>query len=104
MAVKIIKYEGETDVLAWKYPSDELGTWTQVIVNQSQEAILYKSGKALDLFGPGRHTLKTQNKNLLCQRSESEYPPQRSDALYVLFIRHVRMNVKKFFQKVWHRK
>ena len=37
------------------------GTWTQVIVNQSQEAILYKSGKALDLFGPGRHTLKTQN-------------------------------------------
>jgi len=65
MAVKIIKYEGETDVLAWKYPSDELGTWTQVIVNQSQEAILYKSGKALDLFGPGRHTLKTQNIPLL---------------------------------------
>jgi len=65
MAIKIIKYEGQNDVLAWKYPSDELGTWTQVIVNQSQEAILYKSGKALDLFGAGRHTLKTQNIPLL---------------------------------------
>ncbi len=65
MAIKIIKYEGQQDVLAWKYPSDELGTWTQVIVNQSQEALLYKSGKALDLFGPGRHTLKTQNIPLL---------------------------------------
>ena len=65
MAIKIIKYEGAPDVLAWKYPSDDLGTWTQVIVNQSQEALLYKSGKALDLFGPGRHTLKTQNIPLL---------------------------------------
>lgn len=65
MAIKIIKYEGQPDVLAWKYPSDELGTWTQVIVNQSQEALLFKSGKALDLFGAGRHTLKTQNIPLL---------------------------------------
>lgn len=65
MAIKIIKYEGQQDVLAWKYPSDELGTWTQIIVNQSQEALLFKSGKALDLFGPGRHTLKTQNIPLL---------------------------------------
>jgi len=65
MAIKIIKYEGAEDVLAWKYPSDELSTWTQLIVNQSQEALLYLSGEALDLFGPGRHTLKTENIPLL---------------------------------------
>ncbi len=65
MAIKIIKYEGSPEVLAWKYPSDELATWTQLIVNQSQEAILYRSGKALDLFGAGRHTLKSQNIPLL---------------------------------------
>lgn len=65
MAIDIVKYDGTTDVYAWKYPSQELGTWTQLIVNESQEAILYKSGKALDLFGPGRHTLSTNNVPLL---------------------------------------
>lgn len=65
MAIDIIKYDGGNDVLAWKYPSDDLGNWTQLIVNQSQEALLFKSGKALDLFGPGRHTLKSENVPLL---------------------------------------
>ena len=49
------------DAFAWKYPNDELGTWTQVIVNEAQEAVLYKGGQALDVFGPGRHTLSTGN-------------------------------------------
>lgn len=61
MAIDIVKYDGGPNVYAWKYPSQELGTWTQLIVNESQEAILYKGGQALDLFGPGRHTLSTDN-------------------------------------------
>ena len=63
--VEVIKYEGGPKVFAWKYPSDELGTWTQVIVNESQEAILFKGGQALDVLGPGRHTLDTANIPLL---------------------------------------
>jgi len=59
--VEVIKYGGAPNVFAWKYPSDELGTWTQLIVNESQEAILFKGGKALDVFGSGRHTLDTAN-------------------------------------------
>lgn len=59
--VEVIKYSGRPDVFAWKYPSEELGTWTQLIVNESQEAILVKGGKALDVFGSGRHTLETSN-------------------------------------------
>ena len=59
--VDVIKYDGSPDLLAWKYPSEELGTWTQLIVNESQEAILYKGGKALDVFESGRHTLETAN-------------------------------------------
>jgi membrane protease subunit (stomatin/prohibitin family) len=35
--------------------------WTQLIVNESQEAILFKGGQALDLFPSGRHTLQTAN-------------------------------------------
>ncbi|MEF2964227.1 SPFH domain-containing protein [Paenibacillus sp. M1] len=59
--IEVIKYDGSPDVFAWKHPDAELGTWTQLIVNQSQEVILFKDGKALDLFGAGRHTLSTAN-------------------------------------------
>ena len=36
--VEVVKYNGAPNVFAWKYPSEELGTWTQLIVNESQEA------------------------------------------------------------------
>lgn len=61
----VIKYNGGPDVLAWKYPSEELGTWSQLIVNESQEAVLVKGGQVFDVFGPGRHTLSTANIPLL---------------------------------------
>lgn len=59
--VEVVKYDGSPDVFVWKFPNTELGTWTQLIVNESQEAVLYKGGQALDWFGPGRHTLETAN-------------------------------------------
>lgn len=59
--VSVVKYEGNPDVFAWKYPDDELGTWTQLIVNESQQAILFKGGQALDVFEAGSHTLSTKN-------------------------------------------
>lgn len=59
--VEVVKYNGKPNVMAWKYPSEELGTWTQVIVNETQEVIFVKEGKVLDILGPGRHTLSTDN-------------------------------------------
>ncbi|MBQ7543442.1 MAG: SPFH domain-containing protein [Synergistaceae bacterium] len=60
------------DILAWRYvdkknpaKSDELGNWTQLVVREAQEAILFTDGQALDLFGAGRHTLSTNNIPLL---------------------------------------
>ena len=63
--VEVVKYNGTPDILAWKYPNEELGTWTQLIVNQSQEAVLVKGGRVLAVFGPGKHTLNTANIPLL---------------------------------------
>lgn len=60
-----VKYDGPSDVFVWRWPHDGLVWGTQVIVNQSQEAIFYKDGKALDILGPGRHTLKSANIPLL---------------------------------------
>ena len=34
---------------------------SQVIVRESQNAIFYRDGKSLDMFGPGRHTITTAN-------------------------------------------
>ena len=63
--IDVVKYNGGPDEFAWKYPSEELSTWTQLIVNQSQEAILVKEGRVVASFGPGRHTLDTKNIPLL---------------------------------------
>lgn len=59
--VDIVQYSGSPDIFAWKFPNNELGTWTQLIVNESQEAILVKGGQVCDVFGAGRHTLHTNN-------------------------------------------
>jgi len=38
---------------------------SQLIVEESQQAVFFRDGKALDTFGPGRHTLATQNVPLI---------------------------------------
>lgn len=57
----IIKYEGDNSTFIWKHPSEDFNSLTQLIVHESQEAIFFMNGQALDLFGPGRYTLETQN-------------------------------------------
>ena len=57
----IIKYEGDNSTFIWKHPVEDFNSLTQLIVHESQEAIFFMNGQALDLFGPGRYTLETQN-------------------------------------------
>ncbi len=66
--IERIKYDGPVDGTSWlvhKYSSDKFVLGSQLIVNQGQEALFFKGGEALDLFGPGTHTLKTGNLPLL---------------------------------------
>lgn len=63
-----IKYDGSVNGIQWliyKCPSEEFVLGSQLIVNQGQEALFFKGGEALDLFGPGTHTLSTGNLPLL---------------------------------------
>lgn len=57
----IIKYEGDNSTFIWKHPCEDFNSLTQLVVHESQEAIFFMNGQALDLFGPGRYTLETQN-------------------------------------------
>lgn len=61
----IIKYEGGNNVLVWKHPIEDFNLGSQLIVHESQEAIFFRDGQALDLFGSGRYTLATQKLPLL---------------------------------------
>ena len=61
----VIQYQDPTgQIIVARVPSDgtaaiKLGS--QLIVEESQQAVFFRDGKALDTFGPGRHTLATEN-------------------------------------------
>lgn len=61
----IVKYEGDNSTFIWKHPIEDFNLGSQLIVHESQEAIFFRDGQALDLFGPGRYTLETQQLPLL---------------------------------------
>lgn len=63
--LEVIQFQDPTNrTLVQRYPEEgtapiQLGA--QLIVEQSQEAVFFRDGKAMDTFGPGRYTLSTQN-------------------------------------------
>lgn len=61
----IIKFEGDNEALIWKHPIEDFNYGSQLIVHESQEAIFFRDGQALDIFGAGRYTLETQQLPLL---------------------------------------
>ena len=69
---------------------------SQVIVRQSQTAVFFRDGRALDLFGPGRHTLSTMNVPILAgliglaTRGQSPFPAE------VVFV-----NMRQFIDQRW---
>ncbi len=58
---QVIKYEGSPDDLVWKYSGEEFDATSQLIVDETHQAVLVVNGQAADLFGPGRHTLSVPN-------------------------------------------
>lgn len=59
--IDVIKYEGDNRTFIWKHPCEDFNLGSQLIVHESQEAVFFRDGKALESFGAGRHTLETQN-------------------------------------------
>lgn len=60
--IDVVKCDEQgNDWLLWKFPSQDLRLGTQLIVNESQKAILVKNGQVFDIFNAGRHTLSTSN-------------------------------------------
>ncbi len=95
---KIIKCDGNdcgNDVFVWKFPGEDFNTLSQLIVHESQEAVFFKDGKALDLFGAGRYTLHSQNIPLIRRLVNLPFNGESPFHCEVYFInKAVSMNLK----------
>lgn len=84
-----IKYDGPPDVLVWKYSRDNIVMGAQLIVNESQQAVFFKGGQALDLFDPGTHTLSTRNLPLLQKLVNLPFGSKTPFAAEIFFVNRV---------------
>jgi membrane protease subunit (stomatin/prohibitin family) len=69
---------------------------SQVIVRESQQAVFFRDGKALDLFGPGRHTISTANIPLLVDlvaKAFSDETPFKAEVYFV--------NMREYVDQKW---
>ncbi len=58
---EVIQHEGDNNALVYRYQCADLNTKSKLIVHETQEALFFKGGQALDLFPAGSHNLKTGN-------------------------------------------
>ena len=86
----VIEYPNEMqDELIHRFPEGESGDFrigSQVIVRESQTAVFFRDGKALDSFGPGRHTITTANIPLLINLIEKAFSDRTPFTAEVYFV------------------
>lgn len=69
---------------------------SQVVVRENQTAVFYRDGKALDAFGPGRHTITTANIPLLIDLLKLGTRGQTPFTAEVYFV-----NMRDFIDMKW---
>ena len=88
MAIEVLEWKDDSGRdMVWRHPSGgELKLGAQLVVSENQWAVFFRDGKALDTFGPGRHTLTTGNVPLLTRLIGLPFggtSPFRADVYYV---------------------
>ncbi|MEW6030486.1 MAG: SPFH domain-containing protein [Chloroflexota bacterium] len=96
----VIEYPSEmSDEIVHRFPETGIGDYrigSQVIVRESQSAVFFRDGNALDVFGPGRHTITTANVPLLIDwigKAFNERTPFPAEVYFV--------SRKEFANKKW---
>ncbi len=98
--IEIIEWFDETGKeMVHRVPESGSGTFklgAQLIVRESQTAIFFRDGRALDSFPPGRHTLSTVNLPILTKVLSLPFgfeSPFKAEAVFV--------NLKAFINMKW---
>ena len=61
MAIRTVESKISNDYLIWKYPNREIEVGSQVIVNESEEALLFENGQLIEILDAGRHVIESGN-------------------------------------------
>ncbi|WP_320667943.1 SPFH domain-containing protein [Prochlorococcus sp. MIT 1307] len=61
MAIATIESVSGKDYLVWKHPKREIAIGSQVLVNESEEALLFENGQLLHILKAGRHLIESGN-------------------------------------------
>src|SRR4030042_5887701 len=57
----VVEWKNKQGEILHRFPEGAISLGAQLIVMEHQEAVFFREGRALDSFGPGRHTLTTGN-------------------------------------------
>jgi excisionase family DNA binding protein len=96
----VVEYTDEMrDEIVHRFPETGYGDFrigSQVIVRESQNAVFFRDGNALDVFGPGRHTIATANIPRVIDfvgRAFNDRTPFTAEVYYV--------SMREFVDKKW---
>lgn len=96
----VVEYPNEmSDELVHRFPEQgiaDLRIGSQIIVRESQRVVFFRDGKALDVFGPGRHTIVTANIPKLIDligKAFNDRTPFTAEVYYV--------STKEFVDRKW---
>ena len=82
----VISCEMDNQTLVHRSEIDNFNFKSQLIVAESQEAVFFKDGKALDVFGPGRYSLNSDNLPLIRNFFEKMFNKKSVFTCSVFFI------------------
>jgi excisionase family DNA binding protein len=96
----VVEYPSEMpDEIVHRFPEEgiaDLRIGSQVIVRESQKVVFFRDGHALDVLGPGRHTIATANIPLLVDligKAFNDRTPFTAEVYYV--------SMKEFADHKW---
>ena len=97
--IEILEWTDDSrDILSWRYPDEDkaIKNGAQLIVRESQAVQMVYVGEFGDLFGPGKHTLSTENIPILTRLKSWKYGLESPFKVDVYFV-----NTRLFTGNKW---